>query len=141
MLSGLVLLLAPGTWHLAPALAQQPQAQQGQPLSALNAKYVNGVVPGYWPTVGTGLTLNLNADTALCGSPPAPVTYAGGTLTMTAAATSYVYLDPLLSCAPASNTSGFGVGQIPIAVVVLTARQYGFDRAVDCQGPEWRLLR
>jgi hypothetical protein len=118
MLSGLVLLLAPGTWHLAPALAKQPQAQQGQPLSALNAKYVNGVVPGYWPTVGTGLTLNLNADTALCGSPPAPVTYAGGTLTMTAAATSYVYLDPLLSCAPASNTSGFGVGQIPIAVVV-----------------------
>jgi hypothetical protein len=118
MLSGLVLLLAPSTWHPAPALAQQPQAQQGQPLSALNAKYVNGVAPGYWPTAGTGLTLNLSAGTALCGSPPAPVTYAGGTLTMTAAATEYVYLDPLLSCSPTLNTSGFGVGQIPIAVVV-----------------------
>ena len=37
---------------------------------------------------------------------------------MTAAATNYVYLDPLASCAPTLNTSGFGVGQIPIAVVV-----------------------
>ncbi|MGO8732079.1 MAG: hypothetical protein ACLQVM_04715 [Terriglobia bacterium] len=106
------------TRHSSLLFAQQPQAQQGQPLSALNAKYVNGVAPGYWPAAGTGLTLNLSAGTALCGSPPAPVTYAGGTLTMTAAATNYVYLDPLLSCAPSLNTSGFGVGQIPIAVVV-----------------------
>jgi len=121
MLTGVVLLLASGTWHLAPAFAQQPQAQQGQPLSALNAKYVNGVGPGYWPTAGSGLTLNLSAGTALCGNPPAPVTYAGGTLTLTAAATNYVYLDPLLSCAPSLNTSGFGVGQIPIAVVVTNA--------------------
>jgi hypothetical protein len=112
MLSGLVLLLAPCTWHLAPALAQQ-----GQPLSALNPKYANRVAAGYSPTAGTGLTLNLSSGTALCGSPPAPVTYAGGTLTLTAAATNYVYLDPLGSCAPALNTSGFGVGQIPIAVV------------------------
>jgi hypothetical protein len=104
--------------HSSLLFGQQPQAQQGQPLSALNAKYVNGVAPGYWPTAGSGLTLNLSAGTASCGSPPAPVTYAGGTLTMTAAATNYVYLDPLLSCAPTLNTSGFGVGQIPIAVVV-----------------------
>ena len=84
---------------LATALpGQQPQAQRGQPLYAANAKYVNGVAPGYWPTAGTGLTLNLTAGTALCGNPLAPVTYAGGTLTMTAAATNFVYLDP---CAPA----------------------------------------
>jgi hypothetical protein len=121
LVGALVLLLAPDTWHLTPGFAQQPQAQQNQPLSALNAKYVNGVAPGYWPTAAGGLTLNLSAGTALCGNPPAPVTYAGGTLTVTAAATNYVYLDPLLSCAPTLNTSGFGVGQIPIAVVVTNA--------------------
>jgi len=57
MLSGVVLLLAPGAWHPAPAFAQQPVAQQGQPLYPVNAKYVNGVAPGYWPTAGSGLTL------------------------------------------------------------------------------------
>ena len=100
---------------------QQAQAQQGQPLSALNAKYVNGVAPGYWPMAGTGLTVNVGAGTALCGYPPAPVNYAGGTLALTASMTNYVYLEPLSSCAPASNVSGFGVGQIPIAVVVTNA--------------------
>jgi hypothetical protein len=109
------------TLHSSLLFAQQPQAQGGQPLSALNVKYVNGVAPGYWPTAGSGLTLNLTQGTAMCGYPPAPVTYAGGTLTMTAAATNYVYLDPMGSCAPAVNTSGFGVGQIPIAVVVTSA--------------------
>ena len=141
MLSGLALLLAPGTWHPAPALAllcilfcsslvtrhssllfgQQPQAQQGQPLYAVNAKQVNGLAPGYWPTPGTGLTLNLSTGTALCGSPPTAVTYAGGTLTMRAVATNFVYLDPAGSCVPASNTSGFNSGQIPIAVVLTNA--------------------
>jgi hypothetical protein len=101
--------------------SQQPQAQQGQPLYAANAKYVNGVAPGYWPTAGTGLTLNLSTGTALCGNPLAPVNYAGGTLSMTAATTNFVYLDPAGSCLPASNTSGFNVGQIPIAVVVTNA--------------------
>jgi hypothetical protein len=81
---------------------QQPQAQSGQPLYPVNAKYVNGVAPGYWPTAGGGLTLNLSAGTALCGNPPAPVTYPGGTLTLAAGATSYVYLDPAANCAPAS---------------------------------------
>lgn len=118
MLSGLVLLLAPGAWHPAPAFAQQPQAQQGQPLYAVNAKYVNGVAPGYWPTAGTGLTLNLSPGTALCGFPPAPVTYTGGTLSMTASVSNYVYLDTLSSCAPASNTTGLTSTTIPIAVVL-----------------------
>ncbi len=109
------------TRHSSLLLAQQPQAQGGQPLSALNAKFVNGVAPGYWPTAGSGLTLNLTQGTAMCGYPPAPVTYSGGTLTLAAAATNYVYLDPLGSCAPALNTSGFGVGQIPVAVVATNA--------------------
>jgi hypothetical protein len=120
LVGALVLLLAPDTWHLTPAFAQQPQAQQGQPLSALNAKYVNGVAPGYWPTAGTANNLNLSAGTVLCGSPPAPVNYAGGTLSMAASVTNYVYLDTSSSCAPASNTTGFTFTTIPIAVVAMT---------------------
>jgi hypothetical protein len=92
--------------------------QQGQPLDAGNSQQANGVAPGYSPTAGTGLTLNLSSGSALCGKPLAPVTYAGGTLTMTAAKTNFVYLNPVAFCAPASNTSGFDIGQIPIAVVV-----------------------
>ncbi len=70
--------------------AQQPQAQGGQPLYAVNAKYVNGVAPGYWPTAGTGLVLNLSAGTAFCGG--SVVNYAGTTLTLTASATNNVFL-------------------------------------------------
>ncbi len=104
--------------QLSTAWAQQAQAQQGQPLYAVNAKYVQGVGPGYWPTAGAGLTLNIAAGTAICGNPPVKVDYAGGTLTMTNAATNYVYLDPTASCAPASKTTGFTVGMIPLAQVV-----------------------
>jgi hypothetical protein len=97
--------------------AQQPQAQQGQPLSALNAKYVNGVAPGYWPTNGAGLTLSLSAGSSVCGN--SQVAYAGGTLTMAANTTNYVYLDMTKSCAPASaaSASGFPPTGVPIAVV------------------------
>jgi len=104
--------------QLSTAWAQQAQAQQGQPLYAVNAKYVQGVGPGYWPTAGAGLTLNIAAGTAICGNPPVKVDYAGGTLTMTNAATNYVYLDPVASCVPAKNTTGFTAGLIPLAQVV-----------------------
>jgi hypothetical protein len=57
----------------------------------------------------------------LCGSPLAAVTYPGGTLTLSAGTTNFVYLDPTASCVPASNTTGFDIGQIPIAVVVTNA--------------------
>jgi hypothetical protein len=103
--------------QLSTAWAQQAQAQQGQPLYAVNAKYVNGVAPGYWPTAGAGLTLNIAAGTAICGNLPVKVDYAGGTLTMTNAATNYVYLDPVASCVPAKNTTGFTAGVIPVAQV------------------------
>ncbi len=56
--------------------AQQPQAQQGQPLMDQNVKFVNGVAPGYWPTAGTGLAMNLSAGSSICGN--LPVSYAGG---------------------------------------------------------------
>jgi hypothetical protein len=63
------------------------------------------------------LTLNIAAGTAICGNPPVKVDYAGGTLTMTNAATNYVYLDPVASCVPAKNTTGFTAGVIPVAQV------------------------
>lgn len=98
--------------------AQQPQAQNGQPIYAVNAKYVQGVGPGYWVTTGTWPNVNVAAGTAFCGNPQAPVTYPGGTLPMAASATNYVYLDPAGNCAPASNTTGFAAGQIPLAKVI-----------------------
>lgn len=103
--------------------AQQPQtndASNTQPLYSVNAKYVQGVGPGYWPTAGSGLTLNLSAGTSFCGNPPLAVFYAGGKLTMAASATNYVYLDPTNSCLPASNTTGFSLIAIPIATVITT---------------------
>lgn len=103
--------------HL-PLLLGQQASTGAAPLYNANAKYVQGVGPGYWPTAGAGLTLNLAAGTAMCGSPPALVTYSGGTLTLTASQTNYVYLDPSASCAPAFNTAGFQLGQIPLARVV-----------------------
>jgi hypothetical protein len=105
--------------------AQQPQSQLA-PVYAVNAKYANGVSPGYWPTAGAGLTLNLSAGTAYCSN--TIVEYAGGTLTMTASATNYVYLNISSSCAPASNTSGFTSTTIPVAKVTTSS---GAITAID----------
>lgn len=108
------LLAALGSrWSIA--FGQQP-ASASAPLFDVNAKYVQGVGPGYWPTAGSGLTLNLAAGTAFCNA--SLVTYAGGTLTLAPNATNYVYLDPAAGCAPASNTTGFSPGQVPLAKVV-----------------------
>ncbi len=98
------------------AFCQQPQAQSGQAIFPVNAKYVQGFGPGYWPTAGSNLTLNLAAGTALCSN--VVQTYAGGTLTLAPSATNYVYLDPSRSCAPSSNTIGFATATIPIATVI-----------------------
>jgi hypothetical protein len=112
-----LLLLSTFSFQLSTAHAQQPQTSVA-PIFSANAKYVQGVGPGYWPTAGAGLTLNLAPGTAYCGNPPVLVTYAGGSLAMTDGATNYVYLDPAASCAPAKNTTGFAVGVIPLAKVV-----------------------
>lgn len=71
---------------------------------------------GYVCTAGTGLTLNIGSGSVMVGG--APSSYAGGTLTMVDASTNYVYLDPSSSFSPASNTTGFAAGQIPLALVV-----------------------
>jgi len=98
--------------------AQQPQTHTA-PLYAVNAKYTNGVAPGYAPTQGTGLVLNLGGGTVDCDN--TIVQYAPGALTLADNATNYVYLDTTSSCAPTSNTSGFTSFDIPIAVVTTSS--------------------
>ena len=87
-----------------------------QELFPVNAKYVQGFGPGYWPTAGSNLILNLAPGTAVCND--AVRTYAGGTLTLAPNATNYVYLNTANNCAPGSNTTGFIATTIPIATVV-----------------------
>ncbi len=111
-------LLSPILYPLSPVFGQQP-ATQSAPLVRLNVKYVNGVGPGYAPTAGTGLTLNLGVGTAFCGG--AVISYAGGTLTMTASATNNVYLNSSASCAPAVKTTAFSSADIPVAIVTTNA--------------------
>ena len=98
---------------VATGSGQQPTTQVA-PLFATNAKYVQGVGPGYWPTPGAGLTLNLAPGTAFCGG--SIRTYGRGTLTMAPSSMNYVYLDTTVNCAPAANTTGFSPTTIPIAM-------------------------
>ena len=87
-----------------------------QPLWRVNSKWVNGIAPGYAPTAGAGLVLNLSAGACLGAA--AIHSYAGGTLALTDNSTNYVFLDPTSSFAPNSNTTGFADGLVPIATVV-----------------------
>lgn len=95
------------------SLAQQPQTQTA-PLYAVNAKYVNGVAPGYSPTVNSGLILNIGPGTSVCNG--TVQNYAGGTLTLTASTTNYIYLDTSNGCTPTVSTSGF-ISSLPVAMV------------------------
>jgi hypothetical protein len=97
---------------VTPLLAQQPTAQQGQPLTRLNVLYANGVA-------GSGLTLNVGGGTSFCGATINQ--YPAGTLTMTASAENYVYLNLSSSCAPQVKTTPFVAGDIPIAEVQTSA--------------------
>lgn len=99
------------------AYAQQPQTTVA-PIYPVNAKYANGVSPGYWSTPGAGLVLNISAGTAYCAN--TVFTFGGGTLTLTGSTTNYVYLDTASSCVPAFNTSGFTAATIPVAIVTTT---------------------
>ncbi len=95
--------------------AQDPQSQAA--LTNSNVTTVNGVAPGFYPTIGTGLTLNLGAGTANCGG---IIQWGGGSFTLTASTTNYVFLNTtslVNYCHPAVNTTGFGPN-IPIAKVV-----------------------
>lgn len=112
-----VLFLLTFNFQLSTGLCQQPTSTSA--LFEVNSHYVGGRTwADYKASAGAGLTLNVAAGTAICGNPPVKVDYAGGTLTMTNAATNYVYLNPAASCAPAKNTTGFTAGVIPLAQVV-----------------------
>ncbi len=99
-----------GNWVLlafmlaTPTASYPQQDQTSAGVTSTNAEWVQGVGPGYRPTAGSGLTLNLSKATAFCNG--SVVNYAGGSLTMVASATNYVYLNPTATCAPASNTTG-----------------------------------
>lgn len=106
--------------------SQQYQSQSA-PLYATNAKYANGVSPGYAPcgTVNgvsnlncpsiTGLNIQIGQGTNFCNN---TLGEAGNqTKTLTASVTNYVYLDFNNSCAVTVGTSNFSTNQFPIAVV------------------------
>jgi hypothetical protein len=97
------------------ALAQQPTSNA--PIYQVNSQYLQGRTwADYKASAGAALTLNVAAGTVWCDG--TLVTYAGGTLTMTNAATNYVYLDTTSSCVPASSTGAFPSTGIPLATVV-----------------------
>ena len=111
ILSTVLLALA----SFATVNAQQPQAP-GNPLYPANAQWTNGVAPGYAPTLGIGLNLNLGGGTANCAG--TIVTYAANTLVLTANTTNYVYLNTASSCIPAVKTTSFTSADFPIAEVL-----------------------
>lgn len=89
------------------------------PIFAANSKYLQGVGLGYWPTAGTGLTLNLAAGHARCGN--TMVNYAAGTVALTDNATNYVGLNTASSCVPVVNTSGYTSTMISVATVTTSS--------------------
>ena len=101
----------------APCIGQSPQVPLAPPTPTtdLNAKYVQGVGLGYWPTVSSGLILKISPGTTLCNG--LVTTYSGGLITLTAAVTNYVYINPSSSCTVAANTTGFTTSVIPLAKV------------------------
>lgn len=98
-------------------LAQQTQSGTA-PLERINTKYNNGVGIGYWPTAGSGLTLNIQPGTANCSGTMVLYGPSAGTLTMTASTTNYVYLNTASSCVPAVKTTTFTSSDIAIATVI-----------------------
>lgn len=107
------------------AFAQQPQTASPDPqgLYGVNAKWTNGVGPGYWPYqltgTCTGLNLCISAGTVPQCNGSNHVTYAGTTsFALTDNSTNYVYLDLDNSCVPAANTTGYDNRNIAIAKIV-----------------------
>lgn len=113
-----LLALTLGLCTALPVCAQQPQTHTA-PLYAVNAKYTNGVAPGYAPTIGTGLVLAIGPGTSFCASTIQE--YPGGSVTLSPNTTNYVYLDQNASCAPAVNQTGYTNTTIPIATVITNA--------------------
>jgi hypothetical protein len=103
---------------VAAATGAQPQTQLA-PISAVNAKYVQGVGPGFWPTAGSGLSVTLTAGTANCAG--TIENYSATALALIASTTNYIYLNTAAACAPAVKTTAFTSSDIPIATIVTGA--------------------
>lgn len=93
---------------------QQPQTHTA-PISAINAKYTNGVAPGYAPTNGGGLHVNIGPGTSFCAG--VVVQSSSVSISLTANTTNNIYLNTGSSCVPAAKTSAFTSSDIPIAFV------------------------
>jgi len=98
------------------ANAQQLQTQL-DPLFYTNSAYTNGVAPGYAPTNGGGLVLNISSGTTFCNTTISETS--ATTITLTDNSTNYVYLNFASNCAVTANTTSFATTrQFPIAVVI-----------------------
>lgn len=97
------------------AKAQQPTSTL--PTATMNAAYLQGRTwADYKPSSGSGLDLNLAAGRVWCNG--TLTDYAGGSETLDASDTNYVYLDASASCGVDHNVTGFSPEDIPIARVV-----------------------
>jgi hypothetical protein len=94
--------------------AQQPQTQTA-PISAINAKYVQGIGIGFWPKPVSGLNLKVSAGTVNCSGTVQQ--YADTTLTLTTNTTNYIFLNTSSSCVPSAKTTQFTSSDIPIGIV------------------------
>ncbi|MDP9039579.1 MAG: hypothetical protein M3O02_09955 [Acidobacteriota bacterium] len=112
LLPFVLLLLLPAV--LRPALAQQLQTTTA-PVAAINAKYVNGMSPGYWVTPGVGLHVRVSSGSVFCNGTMVP--YAGGALAISASGSTYIYLNTASGCVPATKSAPFSGSDIPIATV------------------------
>ena len=97
--------------------AQSPQSQKA-PSYGVNAAYVNGIAPGYAPSISAngGPFLRIGPGTSFCSN--AVIQYTGSTI-MLPNGTSYIYLDTANSCFPTASTSTFTATQIPLAIVTV----------------------
>ncbi len=81
----------------------------GGTTAGTHAILLGDLLSGYTPTAGSGLTVNLSAYGAgFCKATGAGLSYAGGSVTVPANTTSYIFLDESNSCAPNVSTTGFG---------------------------------
>lgn len=128
LVSAVALLLLLSLFNLLfVSSGQQPQVQEPSPqaLQGLNAKWTNGVAPGYYPrcspvTCVSTLTLSVGVGTCFDTSMVRHA-YAGGTLTMTASSTNYIYL-ATATCALTQNTTGYpATNAIPLFTVTATS--------------------
>jgi hypothetical protein len=121
--NGIWILILAGMLSLifgAASQCQAPQTQTAPPFPA-NATFTAGWSPSYsYDQSSSGLTFKMLGGTNFaCGS---LVNYAGGSVTLSASATNFVYLDTTAACVPAVSTTTFALGmQVPLYIVTTSS--------------------